>query len=188
MNAANKLRPAPDSQLRRLKELAPADREEIALWKDEKPARTNAEIRERIKQRFGIGLKRDGQLSQFWQWQFRQAAWDQLGEMMALSEEQRSEKFPGQSRDELRDQTIKETYGIARLLNDPKLGLKTAAVDLKDREFGLSLDKFQFDAAKACLALLPELKVISQNKGLTEPQKVQQIRLRLFGVLPEEQG
>ena len=107
---------------------------------------------------------------------------------MALSEEQRSEKFPGLSRDELRDQTIKETYGIARLLNDPKLGLKTAAVDLKDREFGLSLDKFQFDAAKACLALLPELKVISQNKGLTEPQKVQQIRLRLFGVLPEEQG
>ena len=55
---------------------------------------------------------------------------------------------------------------------------------LKQLEAQLSLDrdKFQFDAAKACLARLPELKVISSDKGLNYSQKVEQIRLKLFGV------
>jgi hypothetical protein len=52
-----------------------------------------------------------------------------------------------------------------------------------DRE--LDRDRFEFDAAQACLKALPELKVISADSGLSETQKVEQIRLRLFGEVPE---
>lgn len=53
-------------------------------------------------------------------------------------------------------------------------------------QLALDRSKFEFDAATACLKVLPALKAISQDKGLSEPQKVQQIRLKLFGVLAEE--
>jgi len=55
-----------------------------------------------------------------------------------------------------------------------------------DKQISLDRAKFEFDAAKACLARLPELKAISTDKGLTQAQQVEQIRLKLFGELPEE--
>jgi|SRR5579859_3330813 len=55
----------------------------------------------------------------------------------------------------------------------------------KERELKLAEEKFQFDAAEACLKTLPELKVISSDKGLSQAQKVDRIRQKLFGVLPK---
>jgi hypothetical protein len=52
----------------------------------------------------------------------------------------------------------------------------------------LNRDKFEFDAATACLKQLPELKAISTNKALSETQKVEQIRLKLFGAVPPAQS
>lgn len=52
----------------------------------------------------------------------------------------------------------------------------------------LNRDKFEFDAAKACLAMLPELKAIAVNKSLSETQKVENIRLKLFGKVPPAQA
>ena len=143
MSTPNKLRPAPDSQLRRLKELPASDRAEIVTWKDEAPSPTNAQIRERIAERFGIGLKRDGQLSEFWQWQFRQAALDHLGTMMSENELLLSDKFPHLTRDQLWDITIKQGYAVANLLNDPKLGLSVAKVDLKDDQATFDRQRYQ---------------------------------------------
>ncbi len=133
MKSPIKLRPAPDSQLRRLKELPAGDRAEIATWKDATPSPTNAEIRGRIQEQFGISLKRDGQLSEFWQWQFRQAALDHLGTMMSENEALLSDKFPHLTRDQLRDITIKQSYAVANLLNDPKLGLSVVREDLREQ-------------------------------------------------------
>jgi hypothetical protein len=96
------------------------------------------------------------------------------------------EKFPGASRDQIRDAAIKRYYGLADLERDPKLGLKVMAMDLKDKVASLDRDRFEFDAAKACLARLPELKAVASDKGLSEVEKVRQIRLKLFGELPEE--
>jgi hypothetical protein len=79
---------------------------------------------------------------------------------------------------------------------DPKLFLKFQTArhraemdvrkfDQRERELALSRDKFEFDAAKACLAQLPQLKVIAGNSKLSESDKINAIRTKLFGVLPE---
>lgn len=47
----------------------------------------------------------------------------------------------------------------------------------------LEREKFEFDAAKACLAALPELKVIGSSKA-DDTTKIEAIRKRLFGQLP----
>lgn len=62
--------------------------------------------------------------------------------------------------------------------------LKGRAEDRADKQLAFDREKFQWDAAQACLLRLPELKAISADKGLNETQRVEQIRLKLFGVLP----
>jgi hypothetical protein len=195
MSTPNKLRGGGDSELTRLKRLSAEERQEIFAWKDggtevggqrSEVIPTNAEVRKRIGERFGIHLRRDGQLSQFWQWQWRQAPIDHLGQMMSQDEQLLQDQFPGLTRDQLREVTIKRGYALADMMNDPKLGLKVAAEDRKDRALTHDVARWQFDAAKACLKLLPALKAVASDKGLSEPEKVQQIRLKLFGVLPEE--
>jgi hypothetical protein len=71
-----------------------------------------------------------------------------------------------------------------------RLGLEarhdTRALEIKERDLNLRKDKFEFSAAEACLKHLPALRQIGANKGLDERSKIQQIRLRLFGELPQE--
>jgi hypothetical protein len=50
----------------------------------------------------------------------------------------------------------------------------------EDRQ--LAREKWEFDAAKVCLKALPELKAISNDSRLNEDQRIEQIRLKLFGV------
>lgn len=59
---------------------------------------------------------------------------------------------------------------------------------LKQREEALKLEreKFEFNAAEACLAKLPELKTIAANPKLSASDKILAIRQRLFGAPPSE--
>jgi hypothetical protein len=54
---------------------------------------------------------------------------------------------------------------------------------IKQRAQALALQKakFQFDAAEECLKRLPELKTISEDSALSDSEKVEAIRARLFG-------
>lgn len=56
---------------------------------------------------------------------------------------------------------------------------------LKKEALTLQRDKFQFDAAKAALAAVKELKTISASK-LSDVEKIDSVRRALFGELPEE--
>ncbi|MEI8289814.1 MAG: hypothetical protein WCH99_10100 [Verrucomicrobiota bacterium] len=56
---------------------------------------------------------------------------------------------------------------------------KTKAA-FKERELTLAEEKFQFDAATACLAKLPELKAVSDAPKLSEEQKRLAIQQILF--------
>lgn len=62
--------------------------------------------------------------------------------------------------------------------------LDHARTTMKARELTLAENKFQFDAAKAALAVLPELNAIKRDTSLTEDAKLEQARLKLFGTLP----
>jgi hypothetical protein len=142
MSTAKKLRGGGNSELTRLKALPSAARAEIFTWKDD-PKVTNADLLKRIAERFGVRLKRDGQLSGFWSWQWRQAQWDRLGEIASQDEEMLSEMYPGVSRDRLRDATIKRMYAQADLEQDPKLGLRVVATDLKESREQRDWEKYQ---------------------------------------------
>jgi hypothetical protein len=45
--------------------------------------------------------------------------------------------------------------------------------------------KFEFDAAKAALKVLPELKVIAADNSLDDSAKIDKVREKLFGTLAE---
>lgn len=65
------------------------------------------------------------------------------------------------------------------------LVLKARDQELDKQNLKLAQDKFQFDAAKAALAALPELKAIAGERGLSEADKLTAARKALFGELPE---
>lgn len=65
-----------------------------------------------------------------------------------------------------------------------ELELKRQDAARKDRELELMRDKFEFDAAKACLNQLAELRAIATNPKMRPTEKIQQIRQQLFGSLP----
>lgn len=98
---------------------------------------------------------------------------------------------PGQFDRATLDAISQKAYELAESPNSaPKdvkavmmLLLKSADQRFKEEKLAFDKQKFQWDAAKACLALLPELKTISSDKTLNEAEKVEQIRLKLFGVL-----
>lgn len=66
------------------------------------------------------------------------------------------------------------------------LVIKAKEQGLKAESLKLDREKFEFDAAEACLKKLPELKAIAGDSKLDQDAKLKQIRLKLFGVLPGE--
>jgi hypothetical protein len=77
----------------------------------------------------------------------------------------------------------KESAEFKAWLEKEKLALKKQAEARAAEEFKLAREKFEFDAAKAALAHAAELKTIATSK-LSEGEKVNRARQRLFGVLP----
>jgi hypothetical protein len=64
--------------------------------------------------------------------------------------------------------------------------LEAAQKDLReDDKLVFDREKWEFDATEACLKQLPELKVISDTPGISYKEKIQQVRLRLFGTAPD---
>jgi hypothetical protein len=142
--------------LTRLKRLSAEDRAQVWAWKDE-PNMTNAAIRARIEASYGIELRRDGQLSEFWAWQFRQMQWDRLGDISDQDEEMLRQKYPHVDRDRLRDATIKRMYALADLEQDPKFGLKVVLTDLKESSERRDWEKFELERQSKLDAGLDEL-------------------------------
>lgn len=67
-----------------------------------------------------------------------------------------------------------------------KINLRKQAEARQSRKLSLEIQKFQFDAAQACLDKLPELQAIRKDSSLTTAQKLDQIRFKLFGEIAEE--
>ena len=176
----NQLRGGQDAPLSRLKHLEPEERAEIYAWRyEEQPTPKLPEIRARIKERFGIVLRRDGQLSLFWPWQRRQGQWDRYNEMVAQDEQGLADRHPGVSREKLREATIKRMYAEADLEEDPKFTLKVIATDLKDTVVGQDDRKLKLLESKAAKADAAE--GILQDKALNEQERAARMR-ELFGM------
>ena len=79
-------------------------------------------------------------------------------------------------------QSIGQAFFSAMALDqqDPKVWYLTQQLGLKREQLNLDRDKFEFDAAKACLAKLPELKAVSDKPKLNEEEKAKAIQQILF--------
>lgn len=80
----------------------------------------------------------------------------------------------------------KETGAKNAALADAKLAQKEKQLAQKDKEIALAIEKFQWDGAKEALAKLKELKSIAADRSLNDDQKIEQVRLRLWGAVPKE--
>lgn len=71
------------------------------------------------------------------------------------------------------------------LFNFTKIVMTARKQDLEAQTLALSRDKFQFDVAKAVRKHLSELQENENRSDLDDDQKMEQVRLRLFGEKPK---
>lgn len=134
-------------------------------------------------------------LSEFFSWwqlkeQFRELEGD-TETMLGLLKKQRPELSEdelaryGNSVFQLKAIKLQDVESYTRLMSARhRAVMDWKKLDLRKEELRLQREKFEFDAAKAALARLPELRVISQNRSLDQNAKIEQVRLKLFGQVP----
>jgi hypothetical protein len=175
------------SEFTRLKELwFSLDERTQDYWRQEFYSRNSQKsIREKLKKELEVDLTHDFQISRFRFWVADQDELDAEKERMLEDERRLIAEF-GSSRtlDEIRDMVLKRSYARTLARSDFRLGLQTMRADYNERTLQLHRDKFEFDAAEVCLRKLPELKVISSNPELSDIEKIDRIRLELFGKVP----
>jgi hypothetical protein len=153
------------------------------LSSDHKPVQKCHEI----GARFRVGFTYLKQLYRFQDWVETQDALALEAETMAEEERQLIEQFGDKlPMDKIREVVLRRSYARSLKRGNFDLGLRTMRVDQFERTLQLNREKHEFDAAAQCLLQLPELKLISNNSKLTDREKINQIRRKLFGRLPED--
>jgi hypothetical protein len=172
-----------DSPLTRLKQLWwRLDEAARNYWREQlESRRTLDSVLEEMNTKLGLQLKRNNQLSRFRKWLADQDKRDAERDRMLEDERRLRQELGKASRDKLRTEVLRRSYARTIAEGDFKLGLSTVSLDLKERTVQLNYEKFFFDAANACRKKLPQLKVISKNPKLSDTQKIDLIRLKLFG-------
>ena len=146
-----------------------------------------------VEKEFGVQVRSLAPFAQFWSEVCQPHLLERRRRAVSTSDERAEEakKSPGQFDAATLDAIKQKAYELAESpAANPKdvkailmLVLKARDQDFQERQLSFDREKFEFDAAKACLALLPELKVISTDGGLSEAEKVQRIRQKLFGTV-----
>jgi hypothetical protein len=182
MTAPTKLRGG-DAEMTKLKELwRRLDQASRDYWREQLDSRRTCQsIREEMNTRLGLQLRRDNQITRLRQWLAEEDERDAERDRRLEDERRFNEEFGKASLDEIRAAVLRSSYARTIVRGDFKLGLRTVRLDLKERAVELSREKFEFNEAQACLAKLPELRRISTNSKLTDTQKIDLVRLKLFG-------
>lgn len=171
--------PRPDAKLKRLPEEVQAHIVEMCGL----PNITQKHILEWILAECDVQSS-PAALSEFLSWHAaRQEARQDEARVDAYLDEER-QLHPEWSDEQLFERGQRMFSLLAISKQDPKAW---TSVQREDRERLLARttrEKFEFDAAKACLRHLPFLKQISAHKGMTEEEKVQAVRKRLWGTPP----
>lgn len=177
MSAPKKAQGGSESELTKLKNLSPEKREAIWGWRSEtdekqKPL-TNLALRNRLAEQFGIRLSRDGQLSEFWSWQWHQMRVEGYNAKLEQFQEFYAKQNPNASRQQVRDAGIAFFMTEAAANGDRDGFLDVANLDLadltgktkgnfKEREVTLAEQKFaetkKSDQQKALEMCLEEAK------------------------------
>jgi len=177
MSATSK--PRPDSVLKTL----PEDRQFDIIQEMKKKGMTYHKV--------AAWLRADGietspaALSRFWDWwHLRQQLRSNETTVEQLMAELAKEN-PSWSPERI--QEIGQSFFTAMALQaqDPKQWFFIQKLALQKQQLAFERDKFEFDASKAALKIWPSIKQISSDKTLSETDKVQAVRQKLFGFLPK---
>lgn len=184
MSAPTKLRGGSDSELTRFKRLWPSLSDSAReFWRAEFASdKTQAEIRSLLKSRLKVNLQWDRQLTSFRSWLDDQDLRDDQAERMAENESRIKAEHPDWTLEQVRDEVLKQSYFETLASGDWKLGLATSRQDRGWFVAKTDREKFEFDAAKAALKHAADLKAISSNSKLSDTEKLNAARGKLFGV------
>lgn len=153
-------------------------------------------IRQRLRDEFDVEIRSDSALSEFWSSECsaalvarRKRACD-LADDVASAAEATPGRFDSATIDALKQKAFELAIAPQSDPRDVKnlftLVLKARSQDLDEQQIALARDRFEFDAAKAALAALEDLRQIAGDRSLDESARVDAVRRRLFGVIPEE--
>ena len=152
---------------------------------------TSAQARAAIAEKTGIELGSDTSYSEFLSWHFHQRRLENYNRLIEQFQDFYTQAKPDASREQVRSAGIAffSTEAIANndlenFVSVSKLGLAEEKHRIDQASLKLETEKFQFNAAEQCLAQLDNLKAIKTDSGLSEAQKVDAIRAKLFGQLP----
>lgn len=150
-----------------------------AYWREQLSSqRTQADLRREIKAKLKVELPADNYLTRFRSWL---DAEDQRGVMAEKIEQRKKELLAGgMTLEEAQEVLLVEAAAYSTAARDFKLGLKTSREITTMKAGALDRQKFEFDAARACLAKLPELKAVSDKPKLSDEEKAKAIQQILF--------
>jgi hypothetical protein len=153
---------------------------------------TSAQIRQFIGEHFNVQLQWDSQFSSFLSWvnlsrktaEREQAIEEWLRDESKLHPELTDEELNqrGQRKFKLLSIAEEQPSDWARILREE---IRLKRLTQLDKQIALERDKFEFDASRAALKIWPSIRQISSDKTLSETDKVQAVRQRLFGVIPQ---
>ncbi len=180
MSAPKKLQQA--GELTKLKTLWSTLHESVQeYWREQfLSQRSQVDLRSELLKKLNVNLRFDTQLTRFRGWLEDQDVRNAQAERAQENERRLIEQHPDWSLDRIREEVLKQSYFETLASGDFKLGLKTVRADQNERILELDREKFEFDAAKACLAKLPELKAISEKPKLSDEEKTKAIQQILF--------
>jgi hypothetical protein len=160
--------------------------EDRAYWKDLFASPTPApEIRRQLAAVYGIKFLFDHELARFQRWENHWQA--SLEETERLKDDDLFGRTLSEdtSRSAVRDACLLRTYRRAQVTGDFALGLNAIRHALDIDRAALDEQKFQYDAAAAALKAWAKIKPIAES-DLTCDEKIQDLRRRLFGSIPED--
>lgn len=174
--------PSPLAKLKRVVQQDPAEGE---FLQQQAQTLTAASIIAQIEARHKIHGLTASRLSEFWRWLSEQqeirAANDSVRNIREIFEE----VMPGAGAEETHRFLVRFLSAQGFGQKDHKL-LKFVTVETRKAiEIEHEREKFEFDAARAALKCLPQLKSISTDKTLDEPARLNAARKHLFGTTPE---
>ena len=174
--------PSPLARIKRIVQRDPAEGERL----QEMAATMSAEaIIADIEKRHKVHGLSAPRLSEFWRWLSEQQEIRLANESVQNIREIFNEVMPGAGAEETHKFLVRFLSAQGFGQKDHKL-LKFVTVETRKAvEIERERERFQFDAARAALKCLPQLKAIAADKSMDEPARLNAARKHLFGVTPE---
>lgn len=198
MSTANKPKGGQASELTKLKQLPPEKHEVIWSWRNEVPALTNAQIRNKLAATYGVRLALDKQLSQFWSWYQQQQDLQDTNDLLESFEEFCREKNPDWNEEKVRSAGIqffmanavtrKDADQFANIVKlDQKERFGKAKGSLEERRLALDQSKFLIESDRFLESLLKKAAELNAS-GLSHADKIAEMRKAAFQSVDELQA